>query len=185
MSLPRNRVLNGTQAWQLVGSVHLHSVQKEMRSRRTLLIAGVFLLSVFDSPTLVGQTQIPDHPVRVTLRDGSGEQRLVGRLTAVTPDSLMLHVIESDSVAKIDRSTVIRVERQRRDISVRRTAKIGCLTVGGILGLLGSQATDPDSPGIENAFAVVGLALGCGLGAAGGAGLAVIQRRNSWEEFTL
>lgn len=156
-----------------------------MQIRRTSLIATVFLISLVRAPTLAGQILLPDYPVRVTLRDGSGEQRLVGRLTAVTPDSLMLHVVENDSVAKIDRSTVIRVERQRRDISVRKTAAIGCLTVGGILGLLGSQATDPDSPGIEKAFAVVGLALGCGLGAAGGAGLALIERRKSWEEFTV
>jgi hypothetical protein len=154
-----------------------------------LTVLPVTLLGAQDTTGTLGLStlagQIPDFPVRVTLRDGPGERRLVGHLTAVTRDSLILHVTELNSVARINRTNVIRIERQVREMSVGKSAAVGCLALGGTLGLFGSQVHDPDSPGIEKAFAVVGLVVGCGLGGLGGAGLGLLSRHQSWEEITV
>lgn len=131
------------------------------------------------------QLRVPDYPVRLTLRDGAGERRLRGLLTAVTADTLVLRIFESGVLARIDRRTVVRVERQRPHTSIARAAAVGCLSLGGVLGLAGSQAHDPDSPGIEKALTVVGFALGCGLGGLGGAGVGLLESHASWTEVQL
>jgi hypothetical protein len=147
-----------------------------------VIVVGVALL--WGIP-LAAQYKVPDYPVRLTLRDSVGEHRLVGLLTSVTGDSLGIRVFESGSVVAIDRRTLVRMDRQRPQTSVAKAATVGCLTFGGVLGLAGSQAHDPDSPGIETALTVVGFALGCAVGGAGGAGLGLLERRASWEEIHL
>jgi hypothetical protein len=152
-----------------------------------LTVLPVTLLGAQDTTGTLGHStllgQIPDFPVRVTLRDGSSERRLLGHLTAVTRDSLILQVSELNSVARINRSKVIRIERQVREISVGKAAAVGCLAFGGVLALSGSQVHDPDSPGIEKAFAAAGMIVGCGLGGLGGAGLGLLSKHQSWEEI--
>jgi hypothetical protein len=144
----------------------------------------VALSSLAIAQALAAQAPVPDYQVRVTVRDRAGDTRAVGRLTAVTPDSLMLRVAQRDSLVAIDRRTVKRVERRRHDVSIVRAAGFGCLAVGGVLALLGSQTHDPDSPGIEKAFAVLGFVVGCGVGALGGAVVGLVMR-HGWEEVTL
>lgn len=133
---------------------------------------------------LAGQAPIPEYLIRVTLRDSSAGHRLVGHLTSVTRDSVVLQVLDTDSIVRIDRGTVLRTER-RVDVSVGKTMLAGCLAVGGILALAGSQAHDPDSPGIETVVAVFGGLFGCALGALGGVAISSVRERNSWEEVTL
>jgi metallo-beta-lactamase class B len=130
-----------------------------------------------------GKASLPllDYP----LRDGSGGERVVGLLTALTADSLAIRVLDDGSLIAVKRSDVVRIERRRRHTSVQKAALIGCLTFGGVLGLAGSQAHDPDSPGLENALAVVGFGLGCALGGLGGAGVGLLESRASWTEVQL
>jgi hypothetical protein len=126
----------------------------------------------------------PANTVRVTLRDTTGGHSLVGRLTLVAADSLVLRVADTDSIISIDRRTVLRVERHS-DVSVRKTMLAGCVAIGGILALAGSQVHDPDSQGIERIVSAAGAAFGCLLGALGGFAISSLRERNSWEEITL
>jgi hypothetical protein len=150
--------------------------------RKSFMVAALSSLAI--AQALPAQASVPDYQVRVTFRDSTGDKRAVGRLTAVTHDSLMLRVAQGDSLVAIDRRTVKRVERRRHDVSIVRAAGIGCLAVGGVLALLVSQEHDPDSPGIEKAFAVLGFVVGCGVGALGGAVIGLIGR-HGWEEVRL
>ena len=103
---------------------------------------AALLVSLVLPPALLGQSAVPDYLVRVTLRDSSGGHRLVGHVTPLPPDSLALRLVDSDSVVRIDRSSVLRIER-RVDVSVGKAMLAGCLAVGGILALAGSQVHDP------------------------------------------
>ena len=143
------------------------------------LLAGRVL-----SPVLVGQAPVPDYLVRVTFRDSLGGHRLVGHLMSVAPDSLALRVIDSDSVVRLARSTVSRVERGV-EVSFGKAVLTGCLAVGGALALAGSQAHDPDSPGIETVAAVLGGVLGCVFGGGAGYLIASLRERYSWEEISV
>ncbi len=144
---------------------------------RHCFLTALILWSLALTPRLPAQTPLPNYPVRVTVRDISGERRLIGRLTAVTPDSLTLRVANAASTLAVDRRTVTRVERQR-SASIGKPAGLACLVLGGTLALLGSQVHETDSPGSKTRFV-----LGCGLGALGGA---VISRmRRQWEEIIL
>jgi len=145
---------------------------------------GALLVGLVLPPGLQGQTPVPDYLVRVTLRDTSGGNHLVGHLTSVAPDSLVLRVVDTDSLVRIDRSTVLRIER-RGDVSVGKAMIVGCVGLGGILALAGSQVHDPDSPGIETVAAVVGGLFGCLLGAVGGFAASSLSERSNWEEITL
>jgi len=145
---------------------------------------GALLVGLGLPPALLGQAPVPDYSVRVTLRDNSNGHRLVGHLTSVAPDSLVLRVADTDSIVSIARSTVLRIER-RVEVSVGKAMLAGCVVVGGILALAGSQAHDPDSPGIETVVAVVGGLFGCLLGALGGFAISSLSERNSWEDVTL
>ena len=143
----------------------------------------VFFCSLLAAARLPAQAPPPEHPVRLTVRDSLGERRLIGHLTSVTPDSLSLRVADGNTTLAFDRRNVERVERQRGG-SLAKWAGVGCVGVGGIFGLLGSQVHDPDSPGIERVLPVVGFVAGCGVGAVGGAVIHLVRRR-SWEEITL
>jgi len=145
---------------------------------------GAVLFALVLPPALAGQAPVPDYVVRVTLRESSGGQRLLGRLTSVAPDSLVLRVADSDSLVRIDRRTLLRIER-RVDVSIGKAMLAGCLALGGILGLAGSQVHDPDSPGIENVAAVLGGLFGCTLGAMGGFAIGSLSGHYGWEEITI
>jgi hypothetical protein len=145
---------------------------------------GVLLAGLVLPPALAGQAPVPEHVVRVTVRDSVGRHRLVGHLMSVAPDSLMLRVINSDSVVKIDRSSVSRIERGV-EVSFARAVIVGCVAVGGALALAGSQVRDPDSPGIETVAAVVGGVLGCVFGGGAGFLISSLRERYSWEEITV
>jgi hypothetical protein len=153
-----------------------------MRIHRVSLF-GTLLVGLALPSALVGQASVPDYLVRVTLRDSSAH-RLVGYITLVTSDSLALQLFESDSIARIDRNPLLRIER-RPDVGIGKAMLAGCVAVGGILALAGSQVHDPDSPGIETVAAVVGGLFGCLLGAVGGFAIGSLSQRNSWEEITL
>ena len=152
-------------------------------SRCSLVV--VLICSLVFAPTLAGQATVPDYLVRVTMRGSRGAQRVTGHLIAVTADSLTLRVDEGDFVATIDRHTIVHIEKQRGVVSIGRAAAIGCLFLGGVFALIGSQAHDPDSPGIENAFAIWGFGIGCLFGAGGGILLRLLSARYDWEEITL
>jgi hypothetical protein len=145
---------------------------------------GALLLGLVLPAALVGQEPVPDYLVRVTLRDSWGGHPLVGHLMSVSPDSLVLRVFDSETVVKIDRSTVLRTER-RVDGSLGKAMLAGCLAVGGVLALLGSQVHDADSPGIGTVAAVVGGVFGCLLGALGGSAITPVNERDRWEEVTI
>ena len=121
----------------------------------------------------------------MTVRDSTGVRRMTGHLFSATPDTLVLRIRESDSVATIDRHGIVRLERSLGEVSIRKAVIAGCLTVGGFFALIGSQAHDPDSPGIENYLAAYGLVIGCGLGAGVGFIFGSLLARQQWEEFTL
>jgi hypothetical protein len=154
-----------------------------MRIHRASQI-GALLFVLLLPRDVAAQTPVPDYLVRVTLRDNSGERRLLGRLTSIASDSLMLLIAGGDSLVGVDRRTLVRVER-RVDISIGRAMIAGCAVVGGILAVAGSQVHDPDSPGIEKAVAVLGGLFGCALGALGGVVLSSLSARYSWEEITV
>jgi len=96
----------------------------------------------------------------------------------------MLRVVDTDSIVSIDRNTVLRTEL-RGDTSVGKAMIVGCLTVGGVLALAGSQVHDPDSPGIEKVAAVLGGLFGCLLGAGAGFAVSSLNERSNWEEVTV
>jgi hypothetical protein len=152
---------------------------------RCLIIAAVALLGFpLFAAAVAAQVTLPDAPVRVTVRDSAGEQRTTGRLIAVTTDALLLRVSDGDTVT-IDRHGIVRLEKSLGEVSIRKAVITGCLTLGGFLALAGSQAHDPDSPGIENWLAAYGLVIGCGLGAGVGFVFGSLLARQQWEEFTL
>jgi hypothetical protein len=146
-----------------------------------MLCAIVALASMY--ATSAGQQAMPDYPVRVTIREGNGDIRLIGRLTALAPESLTLRVTESDSVVTVERSRILRVERHH-NVSIGKAAAIGCAALGATLGLLGATSHDPDSPGIEAPIAIAAVIVGCGLGGLGGAIIGVVGGQG-WEEITL
>jgi len=146
------------------------------------LATAVYYLSL--AALLAAQAAVIDDPVRITVRNDAREQQILGRLTSVGPESLTIRLAKGDSLLTIDRHTIQRVERKRRAWRFRTTMTVGCLTLGGALALLGSQAHDPDSPGIERAFAVAGFGLGCAVGALGGA-LAAWVSPGVWEEISI
>jgi len=132
---------------------------------------------------LSAQRLLPNYSVRVTVHDSIGERRLIGRITALTPDSLTLQVADATSTLVLDRRTVSRVER-RRSLSVGKPAKLGCLVLGGTLALLGSQVEDhPGSHGSHAPLTIAGFVAGCGLGALGG--VMISRTRQGWEEIIL
>jgi hypothetical protein len=145
---------------------------------------GALLFALLLPPASAAQAPVPDYLVRVTLRDNERERRLLGHLTSVAPDSLILMVADGDSLVGIDRRTVLRVE-SRVDVSVGKAMIAGCLALGGVLALAGSQVHDPDSPGIEKAAAILGGLFGCALGALGGAVISSLRARYGWEEITV
>ena len=145
---------------------------------------GALLAGLALPLALPGQTPVPDYLVRVTLQDSLGGHRVVGHLTSVAPDSLVLRVVDSDSVVSIDRSTVSRIER-RADVNFFQAVVGGCLVVGGALALAGSQVRDPDSPGIETVAAVLGGVLGCAFGGGAGFFIASLRERYSWREIKI
>ena len=145
---------------------------------------GALLVALILPPALAGQAPVPDDLVRVTIRDSTVGHSLLGHLTSVARDTLALRVVDGDFVVRIDRSNVMRIER-RVDVSVRSAVVTGCLVVGGILGLAGSQAHDPDSPGIGNYLAVLGSVFGCAVGALGGVVLSSLREHYTWEEITV
>ena len=148
-----------------------------MLSRASFLVLLVLLPAA-----LAGQARLPYSLVRVTVRDSLGSHRLVGHLTSIAPDSLVLRVADSDSLVGIDRHTLVRVERHV-DTSVHKAVVLGCLAVGAILGLAGSQVEDPDSPGIAKYVAVYGSLFGCALGALGGFIIGSLTSHYAWEEI--
>jgi hypothetical protein len=145
---------------------------------------GALLVALALPRALAGQAPVPDYMVRVTLRDSTGGHRLVGHLWSVAPDSLVLRVADSDSFVRLDRRALTRIER-RVEVSVRKAMIVGCVALGGVLGLAGSQVHDPDSPGIEKYVAVLGSLFGCALGALGGLVVGSINRHFAWEETTV
>lgn len=145
---------------------------------------GALLSILILPPALAAQAPVPDYLVRVTLRDNSGDHRVFGRLTSVSPDSLILRVADTDSIIGIDRRMVLRIER-RIEVSVGKAMIVGCLALGGTLALAGSQVHDLDSPGIEKVAAVLGSLVGCAVGALGGAAIGSLSRHYGWEEITL
>lgn len=150
--------------------------------RHSFLTAQV-LWSLALTSQLPAQTPLPNYPVRVTVRDSIGERRLIGRLTAVTPDSLTLRVAGKVSTLALDRRTVTPVERQR-SVSVGKSAGLACLALGGTLALLGSQVVDhPGSTGSHAPLTIAGFVAGCGFGALGAA--LISRTRPHWEEIIL
>ena len=149
-----------------------------------LLISAALVGLPLFAPTVAAQVTVPDHPVRVTVRDSAGERRITGRLIAVTTDALLLRVSDGDTVT-IDRHGIVRLEKSLGEVSIRKAVISGCLIVGGFFALIGSQAHDADSPGIENYLAAYGLVIGCGLGAGVGFVFGSLLARQQWEEFTL
>ena len=156
---------------------------------RWLLIATPLVGLQLSTPTVVAQVTLPGHEVRVTVRDSTGVRRMTGHLFSATPDTLVLQISESDSFARIDRHAIVRLERPlggpRSEVSIGKAMIIGCLALGGVFALIGSQAHDADSPGIEKTLAAVGLVVGCGLGAGVGFVVGSLGGRQRWEEFTL
>jgi hypothetical protein len=128
---------------------------------------------------------LPDYPVRVTLQDSLGMHRVFGLVTGLTADSVTIRSLDDDYRVAISRRAVVRVERQLPHTSIQKAALVGCLAFGGVLGLAGSQERDPDSPGIEKAFAVLGFGLGCAVGGLGGMGVGLLESRQSWTEVQL
>ena len=96
----------------------------------------------------------------------------------------MLLIADSDSLVRIDRRILLRIER-RVDVSIGKAMIAGCLAVGGFLALAGSQVHDADSPGLEQLAAVLGGFFGCALGALGGSVLGSLSARYSWEEIAI
>ncbi|HUR00812.1 MAG TPA: hypothetical protein VM166_15280 [Gemmatimonadaceae bacterium] len=117
------------------------------------------------------------------MRDSSGEHRLFGHLVAARVDSVFIRTTASDSLVSLSRKDVVRIER-RGHMSVGGLMLGGCLVVGGILGISGSQLHDADSPGIEKVAAAVGFVAGCGIGALGGAAFGVINRHYGWQTIS-
>jgi len=156
---------------------------------RWLLIAAALLGLPLFTPSVAAQVTLPDHPVRVTVRDSAGVRRMTGHLFSATLETLVLQISGSDSFATIDRHVIVRLERPvggyRGEVSIRKAVIAGCLIVGGFFALIGSQAHDADSPGIENYLAAYGLVIGCGLGAGVGFVFGSLLARQQWEEFTL
>ena len=159
------------------------STAARMRIHRSSLIGAVLVGLVLPS-VLVGQAPLPDYLLRVTLRDSSGGHRVIGHLTSARSDSLFLRVDDTDSVLRIDRATVLRIERHI-DAPIGKAMIAGCVAVGGILALAGSQVHDPDSPGIETIAAVAGGLFGCLVGAVGGFATSSLNERNNWEEVSI
>lgn len=145
---------------------------------------GALLFALILPTALAGQAPVPDDLVRVTIRDTTGGHSVFGHLTSVARDTLALRIVDGDFVVRIDRSTVMRIER-RADVSARSAVVSGCLVVGGILGLAGSQVHDPDSPGIEKYLAVLGSIFGCAVGALGGVVISSLREHYTWEEITV
>jgi hypothetical protein len=101
----------------------------------------------------------------------------------VTPVTVGVQLSRQQSL-HVARTDVARLERRRRSVSIGKAMGLGCLAGGAALGGWGLTARDPDSPGIEQTLAVVGLVVGCvGGGAAGLVGGVVA--RGPWEEVAL
>ena len=142
------------------------------------------MLSVGTVPVAGAQAPSQEYPVRVTVRDSLGDQRVFGRLVAARSDSVIIRIADSDSLHSISRTAIVRIER-RGHISVGNLMLGGCLVAGGILGISGSQLHDPDSPGIEKFAATVGFVIGCGIGALGGAVIGFLNRHYGWETLSV
>ena len=152
--------------------------------KRGQLNIALLVATLVFVPVLSGQSLLPDYPVRVTFRDSAGEHRLLGRLATVTADSLQLRVANNNTIVQIDRQSVLRLER-RRGVPLGKLMIGGCIAVGAILGVTGSQLRDPHSPGIEKLSAAVGFVAGCGIGALAGAAIGSISKHYSWEEIRI
>ena len=123
--------------------------------------------------------------VRFFQSDSTGFNRRYGLLARVTPDTLYVRLEVVDTLAAVPRTTVRMLERERQAMSPGRAMGFGCLFVGGALGLLTLTGThDPDSPGLGKVIAPVAAAVGCGLGALGGA-IVSSASRPSWESWIL
>jgi len=120
--------------------------------------------------------------VRFVSPGPNGSEQWQGYIERLTPDSLFLRVHGVDTVAAFSRTIVRSIERQRGK-NAARAASVGCLTVGGALGALGYFGThDPDSPGLKKTAGVIGLVVGCGVGAVGGLVVAAVNGRE-WEPW--
>ena len=147
------------------------------RTAWTLVLALCCLLAAVP---LAAQVMPLDDSVRVTLKDGASSQ-IHGRLIGISPDSLTLRLADGNALT-LDRRAVKRVERHRK-WNVGLSVAVGCVALGGVLGGLGSQMRDPDSPGIERAFAAVGFVAGCAIGALGG--MLAAAGGGAWQEVSL
>jgi len=121
--------------------------------------------------------------VRFTTTAGGGDHRWQGRFERLTRDSLYIGPFGTDTTAAFSRTAIGSLERGRL-VHSGRAAGIGCLALGAALGALGYFGThDPDSPGLEKTAGVLGLAVGCGVGAVGGFLVSVV-RGHGWEPWT-
>jgi hypothetical protein len=127
--------------------------------------------------------ELPRH-VRITVGTAAAEARWEGSPERLSPDSLYLRVRGADTVAVFSR-TAIRSAERRRVVNSGRIVGAGCVAGGVALGALGYFGThDPDSPGLEKTFGLIGLGVGCLVGGAGGIIVSAV-RGHGWEPWTL
>ena len=133
---------------------------------------------------LASTASAQDTSVQIRFTVGDESNRRQGYIDRLTLDSLYLRVRGTDTTAAFARKSIRSLEREHRSHPAR-AAGIGCLAVGVPLGaFIFSGTHDPDSPGLEKIFGVLGFGVGCGVGALGGSILS-LSRRSEWEPWIL
>ena len=151
--------------------------------RRAALVLSVVLPVTMPVASAGAQGITPGERVRVTVQRAGVTSRETGWLMFVTPDTVGVQLSRQQSL-RVARTDVARLERRRRNVSIGKAMGLGCLAGGAALGGLGIVSHDPDSPGIEQTLAVVGLMVGCvGGGAVGLVG--GVAARGPWEDVAL
>lgn len=151
--------------------------------RQAAPILAVVLATMMPVSRVTAQAPTPGEQVRVTTQRQGAAQRTTGWLLSVDRDTVALRTSYRD-VLRVPRADVIRLERRRNDVSIARTAGIGCLVGGAVLGGIGIASRDADSPGAEETLAVVGMVGGCVIGGAAGLFMGAVSR-GPWEEVAL
>lgn len=130
----------------------------------TLLLLAARATAAAPLPAQADSSLAPGARVRVWVGPASAPEWRVGRLVALTSDSL---VVERTDVLGHPRLALPLDSVRRLEVHSggrARAAGIGCLAGGAAGGFLGASVSDPDSPGIGARFAVVGAGLGCAIG---------------------
>lgn len=127
-----------------------------------------------------------EFPVRITTADSAGERRWTGYMKQLTRDSVELRVVSTarDTFVTFARTAIRLAERQTPVVSRQRAALVGCAMGGAALGAVGFSGPDQsgDYSGMKKINGVLGIMLGCPVGAV----VAVlVSRGQRWEPWLI